>query len=319
MWGNKWLDALANLDHENRLSRGRTYYRNGNIVSVTFDAESLTIEGVVDGNAYYPYEVSIGLQPMPADEKKKLVSAIASRPDLVAKLIDGQLDQEIAELADREGIALFPRSWREFRLSCTCPDTAVPCKHISAVYYAIVNSIDLDPMWVFYLRGVDLVKELKALQIDIEDAVRLTDPSWEDWRQLSEDLEGVRPVDFPQLPLFTVSSLAEKLAHLVAMNGGYKKELTRNRLESHYKHVTAWADQQLEQAESQASNWNDWVSGLIDRDVVPVMTWEGGRPQLILIREKDQSTYRLSVGQSKKMLEALSRTTLQEAAAHSKQ
>ena len=317
-WGNKWLDALSNIDQDNRLSRGRTYYRNGKIDSVSFNADSLIIEGIVSGSAYYPYEVNIGLKPMLSSEKERLVTAIASRPDLVAKLLDGQLDPEIAELAEREGIALFPCSWREFHLSCTCPDTAVPCKHISAVYYSIVNSIDVDPMWVFQLRGVDLVQELKSRQIDIEDAVRLTDPSWEDWRQLSEDIEGIQPVDVQKLPLFTLTPLAEKLCHLVASNGGYKKELTRNRLESHYKYVVAWADAQLERSESQELHWDDWASGLLERDVAPVMIWECGRPRMAISRLRDQRLYGLSVGQTKKMLEALSCTTLQEAAAHSK-
>ena len=317
-WGNKWLDALTHLDYENRLSRGRTYYRNGKIDSVNFNADTLTIEGVVSGSAYYPYEVTIGLKPMPEADKERLVSAIAARPDLVAKLLDGELDPEIADIADAEGIALFPHSWREFRLSCTCPDVAVPCKHISAVYYAIVNSIDVDPMWVFHLRGVDLVKELKGCQIDIEDAVRLTDPTWEDWRQLSEDAEGVHPVPLTKLPLFTVTPMAEKLCHLVAGVGGYKRELTRSRFESHYKHVVAWADEQLEHAETQELNWDDWVSGLIERQVVPTMIWEGGRPRMALRRMNDETIYGLSKGQTKKMLEALSRTSLQEAAAHSK-
>lgn len=317
-WGNKWLEALTHIDCENRLSRGRTYYRNGKIDSVNFDAGTLTIVGIVSGSAYYPYEVNIGLKRMPDDDKDRLVSAIAARPDLVAKLLDGELDPEIADIADQEGVDLFPHSWREFRLSCTCSDVAVPCKHISAVYYAIVNSIDIDPMWIFHLRGVDLVKELKSRQIDIADAVRLSDPTWEEWRMLSEDAEGVHPVALTKLPLFTVQPMAERLCHLVANVGGFKKELTRARIESHYKHVVAWADEQLEHAETQELNWDDWVSGLIERQVVPTMIWEGGRPRMALQRMSNQSIYGLSKGQTKKMLEAMARTSLQEAAAHSK-
>ena len=41
-------------------------------------------------------------------------------------------------------------------MSCSCPDDAVPCKHIAGVYYGMVKTIDADPMWVFHFRGVDL-------------------------------------------------------------------------------------------------------------------------------------------------------------------
>ena len=59
------------------------------------------------------------------------------------------------------GSGFFRESWREFGLTCTCPDFAVPCKHIAAAFLAIVREIDADPLKVLSFQGFDLKKALK--------------------------------------------------------------------------------------------------------------------------------------------------------------
>ena len=46
-------------------------------------------------------------------------------------------------------------------MSCSCPDWAVPCKHIAAVIYIIANEIDKNPFIVFKLHGLDIFKEIE--------------------------------------------------------------------------------------------------------------------------------------------------------------
>lgn len=43
-------------------------------------------------------------------------------------------------------------------MQCSCPDSAVPCKHIAAVIYKMSQEIDANPFILFALRGIDLTK-----------------------------------------------------------------------------------------------------------------------------------------------------------------
>ena len=49
---------------------------------------------------------------------------------------------------------LFP-SPREIKMRCSCPDWAGMCKHTSAVLYGVGARLDLEPDFLFALRGVD--------------------------------------------------------------------------------------------------------------------------------------------------------------------
>jgi len=55
-------------------------------------------------------------------------------------------------------------------LDCSCPDWAVPCKHIAAVVYIIANEIDKNPFLVFNLHNFDILKELESKKYSIYQA-----------------------------------------------------------------------------------------------------------------------------------------------------
>ena len=170
-WGAEWLRALERVDNANRLPRGKTYANTGRVIEAKFNGRNLRIEALVDGSAYYPYEVEVGMKPVPAKSVKRLADSIAADPDIVAGLLDGELPKEIAPLCEKLGIELFPGSWRSMHLSCSCPDSARVCKHIAAVFYIIADRIDLDPFFIFEFRGIHLKDELKARGINLGGAV----------------------------------------------------------------------------------------------------------------------------------------------------
>ncbi|MBJ7428443.1 MAG: SWIM zinc finger family protein, partial [Bacteroidia bacterium] len=35
------------------------------------------------------------------------------------------------------GLKVFPKQWTDFKMQCSCPDWAVPCKHLAAVIYKV--------------------------------------------------------------------------------------------------------------------------------------------------------------------------------------
>ena len=74
---------------------------------------------------------------------------------LTAALLAGEMPHEIEEVFTRVGLSLFPASARDLALDCTCPDQAVPCKHLAAVCYVLAERFDADPFAMLALRGRD--------------------------------------------------------------------------------------------------------------------------------------------------------------------
>ena len=157
-WGEQWLQALAQVDYENRLPRGAAYARNGHVESLLIKENTITAK--VSGSRRSPYKVSIVVPPFFNADIGKLIEAIKKRPALIAGLLNRELAPEILEIACKAGLRIFPRQWSDFKMQCTCPDWAVPCKHLAAVVYMVSREIDNDPFLVFTMHRVDLGEEL---------------------------------------------------------------------------------------------------------------------------------------------------------------
>ena len=290
-WGRQWLTALSNLDYQNRLPRGRTYYNTGKVDSMEFKAETLKLEAVVSGSAYYPYEVTIQLKPLPKVDIDRLVDAIAERPTLVAKLLEGVLDPEVGEIAASLGIQLFPQSWREFKMSCTCPDSAVPCKHLAAVYYGMVRTIDTDPMWVFYCRGVDLPALLRERGINLEEADTLEEPTPLDWLTWAEDTEEKLPTDEESFASLKAESAAllKRMTFLVPEKIALNKYLTRVRFTRTYKGLQTEAKSMLKHPVPYAESWTTFEARFRGGEGIPVLTHDDLGLRLGLVNRRGKA------------------------------
>jgi uncharacterized Zn finger protein/ERCC4-related helicase len=175
-WGEQWLKSLTNIDYSNRLPRGSTYARNGSIASISIDAN--TIKAKVQGSRPKPYDVIIIIPPFFDPEIRKLIKAVADKPVIISKLLNRELDPELLNIAENIGLRVFPRQWTDFKMQCSCPDWAVPCKHLAAVIYKLSAEIDNNPFLVFQLHRVDLPAELKKQNIHIEDKGNKSIPSF---------------------------------------------------------------------------------------------------------------------------------------------
>lgn len=174
-WGQQWLNSLTNIDYSNRLPRGSAYARNGSIAGI--DIDDNTIRAKVQGSRPKPYDVTIIIPPFFESDIKKLIKSIAERPVLISKLLNRELDPELLNIAESNGLKVFPQQWTDFKMQCNCPDWAVPCKHLAAVIYQLSAEIDNNPFLVFQLHRVDLPTELKKENIHIEDKGEASVPS----------------------------------------------------------------------------------------------------------------------------------------------
>jgi len=165
-WGAHWLKSLDNIDYDNRLPRGATYARNGHVEEVKIKENQITAK--VAGSRPKPYKVTIIVPPFFPDKIDLLITEIVERPMLISRLLNRDLDPEILEIAEKAGLKVFPRQWTDFKMQCSCPDWAVPCKHLASVIYMVSQEIDNNPFLVFQIHNVNLINELSKRGIHIE-------------------------------------------------------------------------------------------------------------------------------------------------------
>jgi uncharacterized Zn finger protein/ERCC4-related helicase len=154
-WGKRWLQSLTNLDYENRIPRGKRYARNGSVRTIKVADQQVSAS--VQGTRSTPYRVHVFVQQLSEQQKQLIIDRVKSSPYYLAQLETGMLPPELEQDCLDEGIKLFPASWKDLGMQCSCPDWAVPCKHLAAVIYTIANEIDKDPFLVFRLHGLDLI------------------------------------------------------------------------------------------------------------------------------------------------------------------
>ena len=87
------------------------------------------------------------------------------------------------------------------KLSCSCPDHAVPCKHMAPVIYVMSREIDANPFILFSLRGIDLIKELEKEGVSIKRAKKAEIPTWQHLLK-----KKYPPVENLELDTYTVIS-----------------------------------------------------------------------------------------------------------------
>src|SRR5215471_4068991 len=150
-WGGKWIAALERLVNPGRLQRGRSYARKGQVLNIDFTGNR--VESMVQGSRKDPYKVTIQIKSIDDKEWQSVVSVMSSQAIFAAKLLAGEMPQDIEEAFNSAQVALFPARTADLRTECSCPDYANPCKHISAVYYLLGEQFDADPFLLFQFRG----------------------------------------------------------------------------------------------------------------------------------------------------------------------
>jgi len=193
-WGQRFLEALEQFTDPARLGRGRSYASGGRIIEYTLVKG--TVKARVRGsiNPYFGvykepiYKTSITIKSITAADWTKVIRQIASRADLITKLLMNEMPDTIEDAFSELGLHLLPHSERDFETSCSCPDWANPCKHIAGVYYLLASALDQDPFVMFELRGLsrdDLHAELVKTPLGKILASALT----------TDDVPPVEPVE----------------------------------------------------------------------------------------------------------------------------
>jgi uncharacterized Zn finger protein len=164
-WSGRFVAILESLGMGPRLRRGRAYARAGQVLDLGVAAG--TVSARVQGSRARPYRVNIGLAGFDEADWARVESALAARALYSAKLLAGEMPLQIEEVFASCGLSLFPERAYDLAMSCSCPDWAVPCKHIAATFYLLAEAFDADPFLILAWRGRardDLLTRLRALR-----------------------------------------------------------------------------------------------------------------------------------------------------------
>ncbi len=152
-WGRRWLAVLESFDLGDRLSRGRSYARGGQVLDIRIRRGEVTAE--VQGSRERPFAVTLRLAPLRRAELEKLLEVLSGKAVYRARLLAGEIPEELEEAFRQAGLPLFPRRLEEMMTSCSCPDWSTPCEHVAAVYYLLAGEFDRDPFLLLRLRGIE--------------------------------------------------------------------------------------------------------------------------------------------------------------------
>lgn len=188
-WSQRFIEALKAVADGNRLSRGRSYARSGQVMDLRVERGAVTAK--VQGSAVKPYAVRIGLTPFTEAEWSRAEAALADQALFLAALLAGEMPRDVEQAFQAAGLSLFPSRPDELRTECSCPDWANPCKHTAATYYILAEAFDTDPFLVLRWRGRardDLLARLRELRAAREPDAEPLD---------AHDADDNAPIDVP--------------------------------------------------------------------------------------------------------------------------
>ncbi|MFT4641623.1 MAG: putative Zn finger protein [Verrucomicrobiales bacterium] len=191
-WGEAWCENLeAYSDYANRLPRGRTYSKNGSVAHLEINEGKVL--AYISGSELYKVQVSI--DALDNERWEAFKSRCSGRIDTLLDLLQGKVaDAVLLEITNRQD-GLFPAP-KEIDFTCSCPDSAIMCKHVAATLYGVGIRLDSEPELFFALRGVDHAEIIASASTDSLDEGL---PEHEDLL-LEGDLAGIFGIEFSDIP-----------------------------------------------------------------------------------------------------------------------
>ena len=180
-WSRRWIEILEGSIDSARLARGRSYARRGQVVDIEIEPGLVTAS--VQGTRKKPYQIRLGFEVLSDEAKALLLFRFRERSSFAAILLAGEMPEEMEKVFKEAGLGLFPNKSALRRYKCSCPDDAVPCKHIIAVLLLLAEVFDDDPFLLLKLRGVNREALINLLTLetsgDNEASSYEEDQTWE--------------------------------------------------------------------------------------------------------------------------------------------
>jgi uncharacterized Zn finger protein len=164
-WAQRFLESLTRLDDLSaRLLRGRSAARGGQVLALAL--EGGTVRATVQGADPEPYAVTVEMPPFDDGSWEEVGAALRESPLLAARLLAGELPEELLAVFEAAEAPLFPRRRAELVTACSCPEWTNPCQHIAAVFFLMAEELDRDPFLLLAMRGGSRQRLLAMLGAD---------------------------------------------------------------------------------------------------------------------------------------------------------
>jgi uncharacterized Zn finger protein len=165
-WSRRFIEVMESFEVGGRLTRGRNYARKGQVISL--DVEPGEVSAAVQGSRVTPYKVRIGLARFTELVWAKAEVVLAEQAIHSARLLAGEFPPELEPVFAGIGAPLFPGRLGDLKMSCSCPDPVIPCKHLAAAFYLLAERFADDPFLILRWRGrsrealLDRLRQLRA-------------------------------------------------------------------------------------------------------------------------------------------------------------
>jgi uncharacterized Zn finger protein len=74
----RWIKVLEGFDIGERLNRGRTYARKGQVMDI--EIEKGAVQATVQGSRSHPYKVAVRFRPLSRAQWRQVAKALGDRP-----------------------------------------------------------------------------------------------------------------------------------------------------------------------------------------------------------------------------------------------
>ncbi len=164
-WGKEWINSILKVGRPFRMQRGIDYADDEERIDNLIINKG-QIFGTVQGTAPTPYRVKILFKAIPEDGWEKIVEDLSSKIINLINLLEGVLPEEIIDIFERNDFPLFLDAEKDgLNATCSCPDQAIPCKHIAAIILYVARVLDYNPFIILKIRGKSKEEILKMLKL----------------------------------------------------------------------------------------------------------------------------------------------------------
>ncbi len=159
-WGERLLDALEDFTDSGRLARGRSYASDHRVKQWLIKKGAVQAKIRGNKNPYFgvytepTYKTEVKMVHLSESQWKKIIAKLTQRASFIAKLLVNEIPENIEGVFAEFNTHLLPNNYKDFKVSCDCPDYAVPCKHIAGVCYRLASELDQNPLLLFEMRGL---------------------------------------------------------------------------------------------------------------------------------------------------------------------
>ncbi len=151
-WGKQWIQSNLKIGRPFRMQRGIEYVKDKRRID-NLSINPGQIFATVQGTAPTPYRVKIKFETIQEEEWKIILKKLINKTINLIELLGGSLPEGIISIFNESECSLFPDASKGLNATCSCPDKAIPCKHIAAVILYLARVIDFNPFLLLELRG----------------------------------------------------------------------------------------------------------------------------------------------------------------------